>query len=62
LPCRHDLIHTVWGIKEGYNDKSLTIYPDKLVAISGLAREYQLISGDSFIAGLWKRKLLQELL
>jgi hypothetical protein len=56
-------IEDVWqSIQMGYNDKILTFYKDKVVALSGLMREVQRISHDTFIAGLWKRKFLEGLL
>jgi hypothetical protein len=53
----------VWrSIQMGYNDKNLTFHTDKVIALSGLMREVQRISHDTFIAGLWKRKFLEGLM
>jgi hypothetical protein len=58
-----DPSQTVWRtIKEGYNDKNLTFHTDKVIALGGLAREIQRVSHDTFIAGFWRRNLLQELM
>jgi hypothetical protein len=53
----------IWRrIKIEYNDKDLTYYSDKLIAVSGLAREIQSILKEPFIAGMWKETLLPELI
>ena len=45
-----------------YSRSDLTKTEDKLVAISGVAKTLQPILQDEYVAGLWKKRLLQELL
>ena len=45
-----------------YSSRSLTSATDKLPAIAGLADEYSKISGDEYLAGLWKSQLPRDLL
>src|SRR2546429_7258411 len=53
-----------WKIIEIYSQCNLTRKEDKLVAISGLAKEvYTALGGhDEYLAGLWRRNLLSQLL
>ena len=45
-----------------YNVANLTRYEDKLVAIAGVAKKMQRQLGDKYIAGLWEKGLLRQLL
>ena len=45
-----------------YTKCALTMDEDKLVAISGIAKIFQSKLGDDYLAGLWRRILLDELL
>jgi hypothetical protein len=45
-----------------YNDKILTKYEDKLIAISGIAKEMQPAIGYEYVAGLWAKELLLQLM
>lgn len=67
------LLHNVGGFRESdpyeqweslvaeYTRCSLSNPRDKLVAISGLAREFARTFEDDFVAGLWRTKLISEL-
>ncbi|KAI0010047.1 heterokaryon incompatibility protein-domain-containing protein [Xylariaceae sp. FL0662B] len=58
-----DDIFTHWSnLVEYYSEKELTYPTDKLAAISGLAREIQKIRGGEYLAGLWEKNLLPQLL
>jgi hypothetical protein len=46
-----------YQIVEGYSGRELTFETDKLPAIAGLAAKVQVISGDIYMAGLWKKDL-----
>lgn len=58
-------LYNYWGkIVQAYSQCDLTRKEDKLVAISGLAREVYLALGghDEYLAGLWRRDILSQLL
>ncbi|KAM0254235.1 hypothetical protein ACHAP5_000222 [Fusarium lateritium] len=59
-------IQVVWyDILQEYTSRSLTFESDRLVAIAGIAEEYQRyarIPPDSYLAGLWRPALLSSLL
>ena len=42
---------------EGYTARELTFETDRLPAIAGIARKIQDITGDTYMAGLWKNDL-----
>lgn len=50
------------SIVEAYSYAKLTFSKDKLVAISGLAQLVHSTSKDQYVAGLWKRDLIRQLL
>ena len=51
-----------WRVITGaYNGKGLTRYQDKFVAISGLATEMHHFTKEEYIAGFWKRNMVQQL-
>jgi hypothetical protein len=53
----------IWaGIFSVYNGGKLTRRSDKLIAISGLAREMQLLIQDDYHAGLWRGQMETQLL
>ena len=56
--------HKIWQQLVGpYGDSELTKPEDKLPAISGLARTvHEHLGGDEYLAGLWRRSLLSDLL
>lgn len=50
------------AVLEGYSRCSLTMEKDKLVAISGIAKTFQAKLKDDYIAGLWRRVLVTDML
>jgi len=60
---KRDVVMGMWkAIRAEYNSKDLTLSKDKLNAIAGIARQFQTILREPFVAGLWEGSLLQELL
>ena len=56
-------LHRHWPeIIEKYTDTSMTKLEDKLVAISGLARQVYSITKDKYCAGIWREDLVTQLL
>ena len=56
-------LHRHWPkIIEKYTDTSMTKLEDKLVAISGLARQVYSITKDKYCAGMWREDLVTQLL
>jgi hypothetical protein len=50
--------YMLWDrILKSYMSCSLTNEEDKLIAISGIARDMQIIIGDEYVAGLWRHIL-----
>ena len=45
-----------------YSRMALTRLSDKCVAFAGIAEEFQAITRDDYVAGLWRRNLVEELL
>jgi hypothetical protein len=57
------LLHEYWStIVSDYTSRYLTNHMDKLAALAGLARRTQYITGDTYISGLWKSTIAQDLL
>jgi hypothetical protein len=55
--------HAKWeSVVVDYMGCGLTMPRDKLVAISGMAREMQALSGDVYLAGLWRKDLYPTIL
>lgn len=53
--CGDDLLYNVWrDVVEGYNSKRLTVPPDKMAAIGGLASKIQKDTAGEYLAGLWR--------
>lgn len=50
------------GIVDVYTRSSLTRQEDKLIALSGMAKEMSLLLNDEYLAGLWKKHLAHQLL
>jgi hypothetical protein len=44
-----------------YSEAQVTYSKDKLVALSGVARHFQLRLNDQYVAGLWRNELLRQL-
>ena len=60
---RHSEAGKVWSqIVEKYSRSGLSKDTDKLVALSGLASRFHEVFGDTYLAGLWRSRLLQDLL
>ncbi|KAF9483608.1 HET-domain-containing protein [Pholiota conissans] len=49
-------------ILEDYSQRNITDPNDKLIAVSGLAAQFQTFFGSDYLAGLWRHTLLQDLL
>jgi hypothetical protein len=65
--CPRDLekeLYDLWykTVVPFYNVANLTRYEDKLVAISGVAKKMQGLIEDKYVAGLWEKDLLHQLL
>ncbi|KAI4192532.1 MAG: hypothetical protein LQ350_008632 [Teloschistes chrysophthalmus] len=56
-------VHDLWeDLCQMYSEKDLTYHRDKLVALSGLAKEFQnLLPEDKYIAGMWGLTMPQSL-
>ena len=59
----HDSIRELWRVLfSTYSRMALTELSDKCVAFAGIAEEIQAASGDDYVAGLWRRDLVEGLL
>jgi hypothetical protein len=55
---KQPISRSMWSwIVERYACSELTCAADKLVAISGLAREIQMQTRDQYVAGMWRKDL-----
>ncbi|KAF2453856.1 heterokaryon incompatibility protein-domain-containing protein [Lineolata rhizophorae] len=45
-----------------YSGRLLSVSSDKLPALAGIARRYHQLTGDRYVAGLWERELVVDLL
>lgn len=58
-----DVFPDTWQcIATDYSARSLTESSDKLPALAGIARRFHELSGDQYLAGLWKKSILDDLL
>jgi Heterokaryon incompatibility protein (HET) len=56
-------IQRAWAyILSEYGQRELTHTKDKLIALAGIAEEFQRFWGDKYLAGLWQRTLSRDLL
>ncbi|KAF9549266.1 HET-domain-containing protein [Agrocybe pediades] len=56
-------LRELWGsLLERYSSRDMTEPTDKLVAFSSVAEVYQSLTKDEYLAGLWRRHLIDELL
>ncbi|MCJ1459362.1 hypothetical protein MMC28_009739 [Mycoblastus sanguinarius] len=56
-------IYNSWAaILEVYVASDITRPTDKLIALSGIAKKFQVVLGDAYLAGLWKENLERQLL
>jgi hypothetical protein len=64
-PPGFDIGHNLWSdwaeIVGQYSSAHLTSWEDRLVAISGIAKKLQTVLNDEYCAGLWKRRLVEDL-
>ncbi|PVH97874.1 HET-domain-containing protein, partial [Periconia macrospinosa] len=59
---RHSRVGMRWGvIVEAYSGTVLTNNHDKLPALSGIANRYHELTGDNYLAGLWRKNLVDQL-
>ena len=61
----HDIssIRALWRkIVSTYSRMALTRLSDRCVAFAGIAEDFQAITRDDYVAGLWRRDLVEELL
>ncbi|KNG44740.1 HET-like protein [Stemphylium lycopersici] len=57
-----DYIYRAWSIyRFQYTKCNLTYSTDKLVAIQGIATWVSQVTGDEFVAGLWRSRIIEEL-
>jgi hypothetical protein len=49
-------------IASDYSRRNLTVSGDKLVALSGMAELFQEVSGDEYLAGIWRSNIWEGLL
>ncbi|KAH6662760.1 hypothetical protein B0J14DRAFT_610135 [Halenospora varia] len=55
--------YTSWmKIVEAYSERQMTKETDKLVALLGVVKEAAIVFEDSFIVGLWRKRLMSDLL
>ena len=56
-------LYSLWDeVVIRYTHAQLTVSSDKLVALSGIAKEVQTMIGDEYKAGLWRRHMVHQLL
>jgi hypothetical protein len=56
-------IHDAWqNLVSDYSSRKMTRQDDILVAVAGLASICKAVSGDDYLAGLWRKNLLNDLL
>ena len=59
---KHAIMFEWVRIVADYTERKLTVVTDKFPAISAIAERVALLTGDSYIAGLWKSRLFDDLL
>ncbi|KAF9477232.1 HET-domain-containing protein [Pholiota conissans] len=59
---RGDLLDRWQMLLLDYSQRKMTVPSDKFVALGSIAETYQAILDDQYVAGLWKRNLLRDLL
>jgi hypothetical protein len=58
----HDINHNWRGLMQDYSSRSLTVASDKLIAISGLAKRFQVVTQDTYVAGGWARSIAHDIM
>jgi hypothetical protein len=62
-PNRNDACFRIWAdVVRNYSQTTLTNPTDKLIAISGIAKSFADVTGQTYIAGLWREGLEYSLL
>ena len=46
-------------VVKDYSSRKLTFVEDKLLAIAGVASEFNKLSPDTYLAGLWKQDIIR---
>lgn len=59
---RAEYLQEWWRLFIDYSRRKLTVKTDKMVAISGIAKEFQKLLNDEYVAGLWRSSLPESLL
>jgi hypothetical protein len=57
-----NIYHNWAAIIENYTQRELTHESDRLIAVAGIANAMARITGDTYLAGLWKNSLISQLL
>lgn len=53
---------SIWsGMVKAYTSSALTMAGDKLIALSGIAQQLQIIFKDEYVAGMWRSRLVNDL-
>lgn len=61
--ARYDYAYQVWNdVLKLYARCSLTKSSDKFIAVSGIVKDFAIAIGDEYVAGLWRRNLVNGLL
>jgi Heterokaryon incompatibility protein (HET) len=58
---RVDVCHSWHKVVQEYTSRKLTMIDDKFPALIGLANAFEKLNGSTYIAGLWKEHLLDDL-
>lgn len=61
-PDRTEYLVEWWSLFIDYSRRNLTVKTDKMAAISGVAKEFERLLNDQYVAGLWKSSLPHSLL
>lgn len=53
-----EVIRNWYNLVDNYSSRAVTVESDKLIALSALAKKYQSILKDAYVAGLWRKDLI----
>ncbi|OCT44623.1 hypothetical protein CLCR_05577 [Cladophialophora carrionii] len=59
---KNDIMLEWTGILADYSERNLSVVTDKFPAISAIAQRVTLLTGDTYLAGMWKSRLFDDLL
>lgn len=59
---RTEYLREWWSLFIDYSRRKLTVKTDKMAAISGIAKEFEELLNDQYVAGLWRSSLPHSLL